>query len=185
MILTNVRIKRLSAGLMITVILFMLCACDSEENTQEPTKSSETTGATEEVIYEEADFFSVINFYLSYLARSSYDTQGAFREYLHFEQDWARDILPGKENVVTCYEILEVKKLNDQLWVIHVSSTSAYEPEWYDYHNFVGLIDGKLYVMLNKFNVPAEIKEGLDLSEYNPGLIDYTEFQESMQGNYG
>ena len=182
MILTNVRIKSLLAGLMILIILFSLCACAPEEITEEPSNSTDAAEATEQVTYDKADFLSVTNFYLSYLARSSYDPVGAFREYTHFEQDSLREDLEGGYDPITGYEILEVKKLNDQLWVIHVSSTTVYEPEWYDYHNFVGLIDGKLYVMINQFNVPAVLKEGLDLSEYNPGLMDYTEFQEGMYG---
>ena len=182
MILRNVKIKSLFAGLMISIILFSLCACAPEEITEEPSNSTDATEATEQVIYDKVDFLTVTNFYLSYLARSSYDTVSAFREYKHFEQDSLREALEGVYDPITDYEILEVKKLNDQLWVIHVSSTSVYEPEWYDYHNFVGLIGGKLYVMINQFNVPAVLKEGLDLSEYNPGLMDYTEFQEGMDG---
>ena len=180
MILINIRIKRLLAGLLVPVILFALCACSNEEKLEEPTNSTDATEATEEVKYEKADFFSVINFYLSYLARYRYDPGDAFKEYRHFEQDSLREALADVNDPITNYEILEVKKLNDQLWVIHVSSTTVREPEWYDYHNFVGLIDGRLYVMINQFNVPAELMEGLDLSEYNHGMMDYSEFKEGM-----
>lgn len=163
----NVRTRKLLASLITVTILMSLCACSRVEETEETIKSSDATDSTKSIIYDKADFFSVVNYYLKYIERSTFDSREAVRTYVHYEQDWLREMALEQDDPTTGCEFLEVKKLNDKLWVIKTFITSFYRPEGFICDNFVGVIDGQLYVMVNLYNIPPELKEGLDLSEYH------------------
>ena len=163
----NVRTRKLLAGLIAVTVLMSLCACSWVEETEETTKPSNATDSTESITYSNADFFSVVNFYLNYIECSTLDSQAAVRTYIHYEQEWLKEIALEQNDPTTGCDFLEVKKLNDKLWLIKTFITSSYRPEGFICDNFVGIVDGQLYVMVNLYNIPPELKEGLDLSEYH------------------
>ena len=60
--------------------------------------------------------------------------------------------------------ILEWVQLSDELWAINVRT--EYEKTYFERYHFVGYIDGKPYVMTDQYEIPRELKDGLDLTPY-------------------
>lgn len=161
------RTRKLLFGLIAVTVLVSLCGCSRLEKIEESTKSTKTIESTDRIVLENTDFFSVVNFYLNYIECSTLDSQAAVRTYIHYEQEWLKEIALEQNDPTTGCDFLEVKKLNDKLWLIKTFITSSYRPEGFICDNFVGIVDGQLYVMVNLYNIPPELKEGLDLSEYH------------------
>ena len=92
-------------------------------------------------------------------------------QYAHFEDDFIRTAYLNASDMLLDYQIERVEKINDQLFgftiLIKTTQTMLYAGEDYEkVYNFVGQIDGEWYFMNGVANIPAELQENLDVSQY-------------------
>lgn len=117
--------------------------------------------------------------YIDYLETAIVDRKASVENYLHFENPIAQELaLLSVSQKLYSYEILDSKKLSDSLWVFKASMVSDPHRTSQIVHNFVGYIDGQMYVMLNVDEIPSHLKESLDLSTYeltDPNIIDFSD----------
>uniref|UniRef100_UPI003FEDD91C hypothetical protein n=1 Tax=Dysosmobacter welbionis TaxID=2093857 RepID=UPI003FEDD91C len=63
------------------------------------------------------------------------------------------------------YKILGAEAINEDLYVFTINIQKEIETYPKRYY-FVGEIDSKLYVMVNVWNIPEELKTGLNVDRY-------------------
>lgn len=106
--------------------------------------------------------------YITYIETIKSDYVKAVNEYCYFEVPIIKELTEQSTEYITEYQILGWRQLSDQLWVVNTFFKTAFIPDGETMFNFVGIIDGQYYVMLNAYQVPSQLQENLDLSEYIP-----------------
>ena len=84
---------------------------------------------------------------------------------MHFEYADEQEAYEKSYRRIVDYEILGAEKINDELYAftLHLEKTADTYPKRY---YFVGLIDGEWCVMLNIYNIPAELQDGFDKDRF-------------------
>lgn len=104
--------------------------------------------------------------FLNYMEAAKVDYVEAVNEYRHFEDEETRQLTIEHACLVLYYEILRIEKLSSELWEIEFfSQTEVFERGFYCV-NYVGLIDGEYRIMGNIEQIPDDLKEGVDIEEY-------------------
>lgn len=92
-------------------------------------------------------------------------------EYLHLEEESMKEVYTHSGDKLLDYKIERVEKINDNLYsltiLIKTELSLRYEGEDYQKaYNFVGKINGKWYYMNGVSNIPRELRENLDETDY-------------------
>lgn len=103
--------------------------------------------------------------YLNYLETIKTDFAKAADEYCHFEMPTIKELVMQSNDYLKNYHILRWEKLGKDLWSVNVSIESTYTGKD-TITNFIGLIDGKWYVMLNPSQIPETILNDVDINPY-------------------
>lgn len=112
--------------------------------------------------------------YIDYMETIKSDYEKAVNEYCYFEVPIIEELTKQSTEYITEYEILSWQKLSDHLWVVNTFFKTEYIPNGETMFNFIGVIEGKYYVMLNAYQVPVQLRENIDLSQYiPPNVIPY------------
>ena len=110
--------------------------------------------------------------YIAYLEACKVSAEAPL-PYCHYEHEilrgYAADI--GEGQLIDTYRILERNKINKDLYEFTTEVTDRSGDQQVCYQ-FVGRIDGEFYVMINTYEIPAELQEGLNVD-------DYTYYQEN------
>ena len=104
--------------------------------------------------------------YIGFLDAMKTDFAAAAKYCYHETPEQTEMMINSGDDYIVQYEILEWKQLNDSLWVVKSSYLQGAAKESELIYQFVGYIDGKLYVMQNPRLVPEELKGDLDLEIY-------------------
>ena len=114
----------------------------------------------------DAEFAEAEKVYIAYLEASKISVE-ELMPYCHYEHEILRGYASevGEGQLVGEYQILDKNKINDDLYVFKTNITTKNGGENTGY-NFVGKIDGKYYVMVNYFEVPEYLQEGLNTDDY-------------------
>lgn len=114
----------------------------------------------------DAEFAEAEKVYIAYLEASKISVE-ELMPYCHYEHEILRGYASevGEGQLVGEYQILDKNKINDNLYVFKTNITTKNGEENTGY-NFVGKIDGKYYVMVNYFEVPEYLQEGLNTDDY-------------------
>lgn len=103
--------------------------------------------------------------YLDYLEAIKSDFVRASDEYCHFETPTIKKLVIQSNDYLKSYHIISWEKLGKKLWAVNVSIESTYTGTD-TFFNFIGLIDGKWYVMLNPSQIPAFLLKDTDITPY-------------------
>lgn len=133
-----------------------------------------TQGAERNARTANARFAGIPNdvtaFYMTYMEAAKTGPKKAV-QYTHFESGNKTAYLESNDHLID-YKIVNIEKINDNLYAFTVSVVSAYaregKPE--TVYNFVGKIDGQMYIMLSTAEIPADIREN-----FNPDNYKYTD----------
>lgn len=92
------------------------------------------------------------------------DWRCAMAYYCHWENEESKGAMleNAEKDIIVDYDILAHRQLNDNLWIIYCSLSTPYQTN-VKLYKYVGLIDGRYYVMWNSDEIPDDMKEGLDL----------------------
>ena len=85
--------------------------------------------------------------------------------YTHFETEFEREAFIDSPKQINNYKILGAEAINEDLYVFTINIQKEIETYPKRYY-FVGEIDSKLYVMVNVWNIPEELKTGLNVDRY-------------------
>lgn len=106
----------------------------------------------------------------SYLDRLMEKGSASVVDDCYFSTETEREMFQEGSFFYTGYEIKEINRINDHLYVLTVELE---KPVWDQkdgqretVYNFVAQIDGKKYYMNNVRNVPEAVQEGLDRDKY-------------------
>lgn len=113
----------------------------------------------------------VQTFYAEYLETLTKDSYTAVHEYCHFESSDNREMAASAPPIVS-YEIISWKKLSDKLWEVKIWGVEEALPNGIYCMNYVGIIDGRYYVMGNTDEIPPELKQGVEIIPYEPSGPD-------------
>jgi len=86
-------------------------------------------------------------------------------QYMHFENDRRIAYVDSTGKLVD-YKIENIEKINDNLYAFTVSVKTTIEKDYHTSYNFVGRIDGELYVMNGVRQIPESISDNLDPNKY-------------------
>ena len=134
------------------LMLMLFCACS-------PSKLSEE---------------EVREFYMEYVETAKEDRIKSL-VYIHYEDEYWREAdKESGSNLLYRTDILNMERLNDDLWLLQIYYESVAVPQGNTIYHFVGLVDGECKIMKNWEQVPASLAEGLNLEQYMPtGEIVY------------
>lgn len=135
----------------ILIILLFSCACSPSLSPEE----------------------EVQNFYMEYVEACKEDRMDATTKYVHFEDpfDWEMAKQTSNNSLLRT-DILNIERLSDELWVIHIYYESLYVPDGNETYHFVGVLDGEYKVMRSLENIPPYLKQDLSLEQYIP-TVDF------------
>ena len=160
--------------LVLTMVISLLCACTNDPTM--PTTTTPTTAPTTMPAPSTAHPVSndpsleILSFYLEYCEATKRDSVMALLQYVHYEDKetlkLALSVAP--DDPVMHYEIIRLERLSDDLWLIEECFYSKLTPGGICGLNFVGRINGKLYVITGKSQIPPHLKEGLVIEDYTP-----------------
>lgn len=86
--------------------------------------------------------------------------------YMHFEDEAAEAAFSESFSAYTDATVILWRLMRDTLFGVDVCICTEENPEGQEVTHFIGCIDDQWLVMLNVDQIPAELKEGLDLSKY-------------------
>ena len=114
----------------------------------------------------DAEFAEAEKVYIAYLEASKISVE-ELMPYCHYEHEILRGYASevGERQLVGEYQILDKNKINDDLYAFKTNITTKNGEENTGY-NFVGKIDEKYFVMVNYFEVPEYLQEGLNTDDY-------------------
>lgn len=92
-------------------------------------------------------------------------------EYMHFEDDFRRSAYIKSGDMLIAYEIKDVEKINDNLYVLtalmKTRSTMFHLGDKYnEVYNFVVQIDGNWFYTNGIANIPSKLQTNLDINNY-------------------
>lgn len=137
----------------LAVLVMLLCSCESQEATTEHNRNEAWNDAQ--------------SFYLEYLETMVNNPSSAL-SYRHYEDSAAQEMAMANPTMLIDYEIIRMTKLSDSLWEVILWSQTFKKPDGVYGANYIGVIDGKYYVMTGIKQIPSALKEGLDLVPYEP-----------------
>ena len=140
----------------LALILCVMLVCCSLVACQNSSQSSDDTNIPKEVQ----------QVYVDYLEISKVSVAEAVNQYCHYEIPEHREMALDSTVCLNDYRNLEFKKLSDSLWVATVEIVDSYYPQGAVIYNYVGEIDGNYYVMTSDKQIPVNLKENVDFSEY-------------------
>lgn len=120
---------------------------------------------------------SAEEYFVNYMEACETEESTDTVKYLHFEQDVNRQayIDSGEYSMIAEYEIESIKQINENLFAITFTASTQMQPDISrTYFNFVGNIDNQIYVMTGVNEIPENISESLDKSEFvysDPDII--------------
>ncbi len=154
------------------LLLCLLCACGEDPTEPSVHPSTSTTAVIPPTVPNISDdpSLEILNFYLEYLEASKISAVDAILKYLYFENEEYRllSLSSAEHDNFLSYQMIRLEKLSDDLWLIESFIQSEKIPGGIYGLNFVGRIDGKLYVMSNKREIPEYLKNGLEIEDYEP-----------------
>ena len=105
-------------------------------------------------------------FYITYMDALKSGTREA-EKYTHFENG-DRDAYLASNDTLADYEIIGVERINDRLYAVTASVPSAPGGGGgtRTVYNFVGILDGRLAVMINEIHIPDELRDNLNPDKY-------------------
>ena len=116
----------------------------------------------------------VLAFYEDFLDTAKDSWTNAVILYTHYEiQENLESSLESDFKVLE-YKIVSVNQLSERLWEIVSYIESTQIPLGAYGAHYVGVVDGKLSVMLGINNIPEEVKEGVEIIPYvphGPGML--------------
>lgn len=108
-------------------------------------------------------------FYKEYANTFITDRANAVNNYIHYEDVFLYHAAIADIAVPFYrFEMRDIEKLSDSLWVVTAYIESDYQDEGYEITNYIGILNGEFKIMVNDLQIPAELKEGVDLSSYIP-----------------
>lgn len=116
------------------------------------------------------------NTYVSFLETLMSDNVAAIENYCHYEDPRLRKEAMFTSDHVTSYKVECFEQLNWKLWVAKTWIETTCYPEGRYIVNFVGVINGKKYVMTGSYQVPESLIKGCNLEDYlltGPDVITY------------
>ena len=104
----------------------------------------------------------ILDFNDKYMEAYKIGTSESVR-YCHFEDE---SIIPiALESNMRChdYRVERVEKVNDNLYlIVNLIENCDDLGIYHRAYNFIGIIDSKMCFMLNKYQIPVELRTGLD-----------------------
>lgn len=143
-------------GLLCIVMVFILTSCAQDKM---------QVGTQEEIPK------AVQDFYIEYMDMSTKDPFTATHEYCHFESTEMLELSASCPPLVS-YEIISWEKLSDELWAVKICAVEEHIPNGIYCVNYVGIIDDRYYVMGNEDEIPSALKEGINITPYEPSGPD-------------
>ena len=144
--------KKAAVGILISLLLMscVLCACDSMKE-----KPFDNT------------YNQVSQTYIAFIETAMKDWQKAVNEFCNLDamdEDSKERVLSG--DLLVSYEIIRFEKLSDSLWVVETLTKTEEDSNGTYGVNYVGLLNGKWDVFLNKRNIPTVLTEGVEIPDY-------------------
>lgn len=109
----------------------------------------------------------VSEYYIEFLELVKIDRRSAVYQYCHFEDADRKEATANAPNLDE-YEIIAWEKLSDKLWEVEVKLTDEIFRSGAYGVNYVAKIDGRYYVITGITQIPAELKEGVEIEPYEP-----------------
>lgn len=102
--------------------------------------------------------------------RSQNDADAYAMCYYKPEYEFVLDLMIAEGSVILNAELLQYEKINDNLYAF----LARYELKHYceEEYSYVATIDGKPYIIVNKRDIPDELKKGFDEEKFNYYLKD-------------
>ena len=110
----------------------------------------------------------VIAFYDDFMDLAKDGWSIAVQLYAHYENEVYLESAVNSDVRVLEYEVISTKQLSGKLWEIEVYTESTEIPLGMYCAHYVGIVDGKMRVMISIKNIPEELKEGVELIPYEP-----------------
>lgn len=156
-----VRVQYLFIFLFFTI---SLCSCTAEKPKAD---------------LENSPLYDVLKCVEDYMDALKESTASA-SQYVHFENEEARSYFEENLDYLIEYEIQEFSKINDSLYALTIkykTATSEFcEERGFPHrdvaYNFVANIDGSFLFIINKADIPENLKAGLDEDKYNYDPIE-------------
>lgn len=154
-------------------VCFWLGACSRKADTADTnvTDIAMTTQCSEDKTEIPEDIQA---FYMDYLEAAKKDWKTAVDRYCHYEDEEKKLLAYDGLPLVDC-EIIAWRKLSDQLWEVETGVREAGRPNMIYGFNYIGIIEGRFYVMPNYYQIPAFLKDGVALEykpPYGPSVVD-------------
>lgn len=144
--------KKIAVFVLITLLLTscMLCAC----------------GSKEEIPFDDS-YYQASKTYIAFLEAAMKDWPAAVNEFVNLgstPEDEIAMVLAGES--ILSYEIIRFEKLSDSLWVVEsLTKTNSIRHGLYGV-NYVGYVNGKWEVFLNKRILPEALTDGVEIPDY-------------------
>ena len=88
--------------------------------------------------------------------------------YRHYEDPVAKEMAQQHPQVLVDYAIVSLSKLSENLWEVILLSKTVEFPDGVYGANYIGVIDGKYYVMVNIKQIPEDLTVGVEIDPFEP-----------------
>lgn len=125
-------------------------------------------------VADEVPVLNVINYYCEYIDDCKISWKQAVLNHVHYESEESRKLALELDDKVLNCQILRVEKLTDQLWEVERFMQTEIGKEGYYDVDYVGMIDGRWWIMLSPRQIPDTLKEGVEIEPYEaygPSII--------------
>ena len=164
--------KKLLCIVMAIWLVMAQYGCDAD--IPEETRSADfsniaiTTSGMNAFEKNEIPFQQAIDHFVQYLEWGKTGSAQRFVDYCHYESPESLELAQRYSDTLFTYEILRVEQLSSQLWEIEFFVTSDRHLNGMYAVNYVGIIDGQYKVMPSQKNIPADLKENVEIEPYEP-----------------
>jgi hypothetical protein len=137
--------------------------------------TTNTTGVQAEGVEIKDRTLEVLEYFVDYVELLKTDPRSGIVDYRHYEDQQAKQLSLDNAVLVLEYEVVRIEKISDQLWLVEFFLKTEKGTLGYYVINYVGEIDGRLWIMTNEKQIPEKMKEGVVLEEYKPhgpGVVD-------------
>ena len=130
----------------------------------------------------DSSFSDAVRCYSMFIDAAMADWSDAVEKYCHFESADNRKLSLEKGTPTRSCEILRVEKLSDQLWEFEVFIKDGLLVDGAYGVHYVGVINGEYRVMVNIEEIPAALKDGVEIVPYKPHGPSIIGTNEDMTG---